>query len=210
MKKVMKKKTAKVAELISTEIAVVIDESGSMASVTNDVIGGFNTFISDQKKLKGECNLTLTKFNTRAEVVYEGVSIKEVPELTRETYTPGGSTALFDAIVKSIKGIKDRLAKNGSAVPKSRVLILVMTDGEENASRECHSKSDLKKIVDEVTKNDKYEFMYIGANQDAFAAGSSMGIGRTINYTADSKGTQSAYRSMSQVACCYRSTGTIA
>jgi Mg-chelatase subunit ChlD len=201
-----KKKTVKIGQCDATEIAVVMDESGSMATVTNDVIGGYNTFVKEQQKEKGECYLTLAKFNTEATLVFEGTDIQDVKELTRDTYTPGGSTALFDAIVKSIKAIKKRIAGK-YMVGRPKVLILVMTDGEENASKECRSKDELKKIIEEVTKNDKFEFMYIGANQDAFANGNAMGIKMSANYVSDSKGTRGAYMKMSSVATCYRATG---
>jgi uncharacterized protein YegL len=204
------KKYPKLGQCDATEVVVVMDESGSMASVVNDVVGGFNTFVEDQKKEKGDCNLTLVKFNTEVSVVYEGKDIQGVIDLDRTSYTPGGSTALFDAIVKSIKGLKDRQAKKtwGQGA-KPKVLFLIMTDGEENASQECRSKDELKKIIEDVKKNDKFEFMYIGANQDAFANGNSMGIAHTMSYTSDSKGTKGAMRHMSSVACCYRSTGTL-
>jgi uncharacterized protein YegL len=202
------KKYPKLGQCDATEIAVVMDESGSMATVTNDVIGGYNTFVADQKKEKGECYLTLTKFNTEAGVIFEGQDIQDVKELDRESYTPGGSTALFDAIVKTVKAIKKRIAEK-YMVGKPKVLILVMTDGEENCSREITTRDELKKVIDDVTKNDKFEFMYIGANQDAFAEGNKMGMSRAINYVASSAGTKGAYRKMSQVACCYRATGTI-
>lgn len=197
----MKKKSGKKPDL--TEVVVVMDESGSMASVLNDVIGGFNTFIEDQKKEKGACNLTLVKFSTNVANVYESKDIQDVEPLDRANYTPGGSTALFDAIVSSIKGLKVRKTK------ATKVLFLIMTDGEENCSKEVTTKAAVKKIVDDCISKDKFEFMYIGANQDAFSEGNSLGIGKSLNYISDSKGTQSAYRCISNVVTCYRSTGKV-
>lgn len=205
----MKKKSKKVQKPDLTEIAVIMDESGSMGSVTNDVIGGYNTFIEDQKKEKGECKLTLTKFHTEVNQVFEGKDIQDVEDLSRDTYTPGGSTALFDAIVKTIKAMKKRLSTKYFAGKQPKVLFLIMTDGEENSSVEVRTKAEVKKIIEDCQKSDGYEFMYIGANQDAFAESSSMGIHMSSNYVADSKGTRAAYQKMSAVACCYRTTGNL-
>lgn len=191
-----------------TEIVIVIDESGSMGGMQKDVCGGFNTFVEDQKKNPGRANLTLVKFSGRGnvKVVYEK-AIGDVPILG-DDYNPGGGTALFDAIGLAIKNLKEKILKLDANDKPDKVIIVIMTDGDENESREETKVSILEKI-EECKLQGGWEFVYIGANQDAFAVGGSLGISNNMNYQATGQGTRSAYQMMSKGVTSYRTTGNL-
>lgn len=116
---------------MKTLIVIILDESGSMGTKINDVIGGFNGFIDEQKQIKDdEATFYMIKFNTATCVVHSGVPMNEVPHLSTSTYTPGGGTALYDAVAEGV-----RIAEKGKKIDE-RVICVIMTDGEENSSRE--------------------------------------------------------------------------
>jgi hypothetical protein len=160
---------------LSTAIAVLLDETGSMDSCRDDAIAGFNAWLRSQQELGDPCTLTLVTFSDRAgaplcRLVHEGLSITEVAPLTRETYTPGGNTPLYDAVVRTIRWM-DRLRPR-----PERVLMVILTDGAENASRE-HTLRQVHDLIREREATGHWTFVYLAANQDAWATGGHMGIG---------------------------------
>lgn len=159
-----------VLERNKTLILIVLDESGSMTPKKADVIGGFNTFLAEQAKLGDDARLSLTKFNTKSTVVHAGIPLSAVPHLTEHTYTPGGNTALYDAIAESV-----RLADKDQRSDE-RVLCLIMTDGEENSSRET-TLSQVREIIQARTARGDWTFAYIGEHADrwAYASGTPTG-----------------------------------
>ena len=169
-----------------TEIVCVLDRSGSMSGIIDDMIGGFNTFIEDQKKEIGDCNLTVALFDDRYELLYDNVDIKKVKPITRAEWSPRGSTALYDAIGKTINDVETRYVKTDKRPDK--VLVCIVTDGEENFSKEYNLEA-VKKLIGQKEK-DKWSFLYLAANQDAFSVGGGFGIsrGNTINFAASSQG----------------------
>lgn len=166
------------------EIIVVLDRSGSMSTVRNDTIGGFNTFVNDQKsQAKGEVKLTLVQFDDQYEVNYNGRSIQEVPSLTEATYIPRGMTALLDAVGKTINTVGDRLAKTPEAERPSLVIFVTLTDGQENSSKEF-KLDQIKSLIEHQTTKYNWQFVFLGADQNAFQA-ASMGFtaSNTYNYS---------------------------
>jgi hypothetical protein len=161
----------------------ILDRSGSMETCRADTIGGFNAFVNDQKALGGTLSLVL--FDHEYTPVYDKKSINDVEPLTHETYAPRGSTALLDAIGKTLKTIEN------DRTP----IIAILTDGLENSSH-TYTKVHVKDLIEQKTK-DGWQFLYLGANQDAFAEASSIGIapGGTMNY--DSNNTGEAFRALS-------------
>lgn len=161
----------------------LLDCSGSMETCWDDTIGGFNSFLSDQKATGG--TLSLIQFDHEYQVTYESTKIGEVKPLTRETYKPRGSTALLDAIGRLIKEWK------GSSNPS----VVILTDGLENSSH-MFTKAHIKDLIEQKTK-EGWTFAYLGANQDAFAEAGSIGIapGCTMNYEVNR--TPDAFRTLS-------------
>ncbi len=188
-----------------TDITVVLDRSGSMASVREDTIGGFNSFLEEQKKVPGSANLSLVQFDDQYEALYEGRRLQDAPCLSAQTFVPRGSTALLDAIGRTIHATGTRLAALPENERPGKVLVVVMTDGEENASREFSSGQ----IFDMIThQREKYqwEFVFIGANQDAIATGASYGIPQSnaLNFAATPAGTRRMNAALSQATAGFR------
>jgi hypothetical protein len=170
-----------------THIICILDRSGSMADIISDSIGGFNTFLKKQKELPDEATITVALFDDRYDILYDNVNIKKAKELTKLDWIPRGTTALYDAIGKTINTEKANFARLGNEAP-AKVLVCVVTDGMENASRE-YKLENVKNLIKECEKND-WNFIYLAANQDAFAVGSSFGVSHhnTYTYTASGAG----------------------
>lgn len=191
-----------------TEIVCVLDKSGSMASLTDDTIGGFNAFMEKQRELDGDVNVTTTLFANNSEVIHEGVDLADLPDLDTDTYYPGGGTALMDALATTIDRVGDRLALTDEEERPGKVIVLVMTDGQENSSQ-AFSLEDVKDRV--AHQQDKYnwEFVFIGANIDSFQEAGSLGFaaGSASNYAPTAAGTQEAWGKINRAATSYRSKG---
>lgn len=181
-----------------TAIAVIADESGSMGPLTNDTIGGFNIFLNEQKAVPGEASLTLVTFNSTHKTVHDFIKLADVPELTTNDYKPSGGTALLDAVGTTINALGARLEAMPEEERPSKVILLIMTDGDENSSREF-AKDKIKEMI--THQQEKYNWIvtFMGANIDTFGEASSMGIarGNVMSYVANSVGTKSLYNSMS-------------
>jgi uncharacterized protein YegL len=180
-----------------TEIVVVLDRSGSMQSIAGSTVDGFNKFLDEQKNAEGEAFVTLVQFDDRYEVDYKSVPVKDVnPLINGETFKPRGVTALLDAIGKTINELEtDR-----------DVVFVIITDGDENASREFKRDAIMKMI--KTLEDDKgWYFLFLGANQDAIAAGGNMGIAgnKSFTYDATDIGTANAFTSFSSNISSYRS-----
>ena len=175
------------------DIVFLLDRSGSMAGVEEDTIGGYNSYINNQKK--NNVKITTVLFDDKYEVLTDRKDIKKVDQLTRDDYYVRGSTALLDAIGKSI---------NYMDKCKSRkAMFVITTDGYENASRE-YSKEQIKKMI---KQHDNYEFIYIGADIDSYSEAASIGISRknTASYKKVKKGISTLFGAVgraSEMMCC--------
>jgi len=194
-----------------TEIICVVDKSGSMELRTNDVIGGFNQFLKDQKGFPGEATLTLTLFDTAYKIVHNGTPLAAVPQLTKKTYMPGGMTALLDAVGKTIDEVGHRLHNTQEADRPGKILFLIITDGEENSSRE-YRLDQIREKIKHQQEAYKWDFVFLGANQDAFAGADNLNIptSNAMNFKDTSAGIRDAYRNISACAMSYRSSGKVA
>jgi len=189
---------------MQTEVIMVLDRSGSMGSCADDVVGGFDNFIKEQREGEGEASVTLAQFDDRYEIVYESTPVDKVAPLA---FSPRGSTALLDAIGKTIIASKDRM-KTQRPGPDV-VIFVIVTDGHENASKEF-SKTQIASMTKECEEKLGWKFIYLGANQDAFSEAGSMGIGArgTMNYDAN-EGTQCMFRSLSKGTSAHRSKTSV-
>ena len=184
-------------KLNETEIVVVLDRSGSMGSIQDSTVKGFNTFILEQKNSDGEAFVTLVQFDHEYNMNYKSVPIKEVQDLiVGETYIPRGYTALLDAIGKTIEELEtDR-----------DVVFVIITDGEENQSR-TYKADAIKKII-ETHENEKgWKFVFMGANQNAITTANTYGISgnNALTYAADNEHVTMAYASVGSNIKSFRS-----
>lgn len=188
-----------------TWLVFVVDRSGSMGSIAGDMIGGYNEFIKKQRAVPGTCKVFFYQFDDIYESVLENVDIQDVKDLTSDTYVPRGSTALYDALGRTIDDIGKKLAAMDEAERPEKVLVITITDGYENASH-VYTLSVIRDMIKHQTETYKWDFAYIGANQDSWAVGSAMGYssGTTSNYTADSVGVRGLFNSLGDSAAVYR------
>lgn len=166
-----------------TDITVLLDRSHSMTKIQAVAESGLNEFVDAQKAGPGEALFSYIQFDHDYTPVLTAVPIKEVPRLA---LTPRGNTALYDALGRAIKETGERLAKMDEAARPGLVMFVILTDGEENASREFDQDS-VRKLVQEQEQKYSWQFTYLGANQDAFAVGRGMGLaaGAVMNYAQE-------------------------
>jgi len=194
-----------------TELVFILDRSGSMESMSKEAIGGFNAFLEEQKKVEGDANLTLVLFDNEYLLIHNGKNVKECECLDDKTYVPRGTTALLDAIGRTIDDVGRRLAATPEAERPGKVLVAIMTDGQENASKD-YKKAKINEMISHQTGKYAWQFLFLAANQDAMAEGMSLGIARDFSMTYDSHqigATKSAFASVACSATAYRSTGKI-
>lgn len=179
------------------ELVMIIDRSGSMSSCKQQVVEGMNEFVAEQKKLPGRCNLTSVIFDHEYQVCHESEDLCNLGYTAMDGYVPRGSTALYDAIGRTIEACKPRFAKS----KPDQVICVIVTDGQENASKEF-TLERIRKYVDELD----WKFVFIGANQDAVLTAKSMNMPQNLaaTYGATPEGTAMAYRGISQAVCSLR------
>jgi len=156
-----------------TEIVCIVDKSGSMYDVVDETIGSFDSFIEEQKQVKGEANITLALFDNNYQLIHNGEPLDNVKSL-RETYRIGGSTALNDSIGKTIINIENRIKTLKADKVPSKFIVMILTDGQENASSEF-TTDDIKKMIGKK-KSEGWDFVFLGADEAAFAQSRNYGI----------------------------------
>jgi hypothetical protein len=186
-----------------SEIVFVVDRSGSMERIAADMRGGFDAFIAEQRKVPGECAVTLAQFDNEYEVVYQGKPIADVPPCVLE---PRGGTALLDAIGRTIVNTGTRLRGMREHERPSKVFFVIVTDGEENASRVFRHGDVLESIKHQ---RDVYgwEFVFLGADENAISVAASIGIRSAAQFTANGAGARALYSSVSAEIGSSRATG---
>ena len=155
-----------------THIYFLLDRSGSMQSIKSDTEGGFAAFVEEQKRAPGDCRVTLAQFDHEYEVVYSRVPVAAVPPLALQ---PRGRTALLDAMGRLVTDAGAELAALPEDERPGTVIVAVMTDGLENASGEW-THAAIKSLVEQQTSAYAWQFMYMGADQDAIEVGASLGV----------------------------------
>lgn len=191
----------------ATELVILLDKSGSMALIKNDTIHGFNDFLKTQQNLDKDIYLSLIQFNTDYQWTIESANIKVVPPLTTFNYLPCGGTALLDALDTAIEQIGKRLSNMKEEDRPNKVLFVILTDGEENSSKIATKRSVKKKVQHQKNKY-SWEFLFLGANIDAFQESKDLSISHSINYSATPTGIRTAFKSASIGTSAYIHGGT--
>ena len=179
------------------ELVFILDRSGSMGGLESDTIGGYNSMLSKQKKEKtGKVSVTTVLFDDQYELLYNQVPIEKVSPMTEKEYYVRGSTALLDAIGKTVMQVK---ANQDKKEIKDKVLFVIITDGMENASRE-YRVEQVKKLIEERKEKNNWEFLFLGANIDAIGAAKDLGIdsSRAVRFKSDKKGTAKNYEVLNE------------
>lgn len=169
-------------------IIFIMDESGSMTSMGNEPWQGLNSFVKKQKDNNVDFNFTLIFFNSEVKFIYKNLEGSKIPELTSSDYNPYDTTALYDAIGKGIEFQKKESMNN--------VIFVILTDGMENCSQE-YNKNNIQKMIKDLETNNNWKFVYLGANQDSFQVGNSIGITNSCNYDYTPKGFREVMDSVS-------------
>ena len=194
----------------ATHIAVLLDRSGSMEAVKDETISGFNYFLKEQKAAGDNASFTLVQFDSQStDVVHEARPVRDVPNLNGDTYQPRGSTPLLDALGETINSTGRTLAAIPDPNRPDKVVFVVITDGEENASHKF-TKSQVKEMIGHQTEKYNWQFIYLGANQDAFAEAGAVGIAMATAANFDADRMEMAFAGTAVNVARYRRTGLAA
>ena len=188
-----------------TDITVVLDRSGSMGDCWDDTLGGLNNFIEDQKTGPGLARFTLRTFDTVHETPIKSLDIRDVPKITKRHADPRGGTALLDAIGKAIYEKGKELSELQEKDRPFKVVMVIQTDGYENQSREFTAKL-IKEMVEHQTNKYSWNFVYLGADIDAFANNESFGFSNQHTASYGKMNTGDSFDSLSQNIKSYRGT----
>lgn len=193
-----------------TEMVFILDRSGSMYGLEKDTIGGFNSMLLKQKTEEGEAFVTTVLFDNEYQLLHDRLPVKEVPEMTANEYKPRGSTALIDAIGRTIRHIANiHKYQRKEDVPANTIFVII-TDGMENASH-IYSSDKVKRMIEHEKEKYGWEFIFLGANIDAVETARHFGISedRAVNYNCDSQGTRLNYEVVSDAVSCCRMSASI-
>lgn len=182
-----------------TNVIVILDKSGSMEAVRQATINGFNEYLAGLRKDSPDANLSLTLFNHSVDR-REARPVKNIKPINMNTYQPDGSTSLYDAVCSTLKDSKTSKDKN---------LVVIITDGQENTST-TYTEKDLAKLVSELEGKGNWTFVYLGANQDAWANASQWGFKQdnVSSFNATGAGIGATFQAMSAATVNYtRSAG---
>ena len=193
-----------------TELVFILDKSGSMSGLEKDTIGGFNSMLEQQRKVDGECVITTVLFDNRYELLHDRIDIRAVQPITGKEYFVGGSTALLDAIGKTIHKIGSVQKNTTEEYRAEKVMFVIITDGEENASRH-YSSAQIRQMIQHQKERYGWEFIFLGANIDAVETAGRFGIDadRAVDYVPDGEGTELNFRMMSETVATFRECGAV-
>lgn len=193
-----------------TELVFILDKSGSMNGLELDTIGGFNSMLAKQKEVEGECLITTVLFDNNYELLHDRIDYHAIKDISEKEYQVGGSTALLDAIGRTINKFINIQKNTNEDYRAEKIMFVIITDGEENSSREYSAKK-IKSLIKNQKKKYGWEFIFLGANIDAIKTAGSFGIaqGMAVNYISDSIGTRLNYKAMAQTVASFREKGTV-
>lgn len=188
----------KKATAIQTFCGVAMDKSGSMFSIQEAARGALNEYKNNLARETPDMPFSLAMFDTSVTVLHQNIPVKDVPDLTEKTYTPGGMTALYDAVGALVRQMEERVGATG------RALIVIITDGQENSSREWN-QTTIKQLIQRLEATGRWTFVYLSSDPSVWAASAGMGIyrGNTVTYTPSAAGVRSMSAGLSASTTCY-------
>ena len=180
-----------------TELVFILDRSGSMSGLETDTICGYNALLKKQKEETGEAIITTVLFDDHYELLHDRINLRGVRPITQDEYYVRGTTALLDAVGKTINKIGNALEHTREEVRPEHIMFVITTDGLENASREFSSEK-VKQMIEHQKSKYSWEFIFLGANIDAAETAAKVGISKdmAVNYHADSQGTLLNYETV--------------
>ncbi|MCD4714757.1 MAG: hypothetical protein K8R73_15885 [Clostridiales bacterium] len=192
------------------ELIFILDRSGSMSGLESDTIGGYNSMLKKQMDSAGEAFITTVLFDDEYELLHDRINLKGVRPITEKEYFVRGTTALLDAIGKSIQKIINVQRNTSENEKAEKILFVVTTDGLENASRE-YSYAKIKAMIEHQKSKYGWEFIFLGANIDAVSEAEKFGIdsSRAAQYHNDKEGIELNYKAVSDAICELRSSKTL-
>jgi len=187
-----------------TELVFILDKSGSMGGLEADTIGGYNAMIEHQRREDGSCLMTTVLFDQSDTLLHDRIDIRAVRLISDREYCVGGSTALLDAIGKTIHKMVNAQKHTTEDWQPEKVLFVIITDGEENSSRE-YTLTQVRQMIEQM-KRTGWEFIFLGANIDAVETAGRFGIQaeRAQDFHADSAGVSLNFQAMSETVSRYR------
>lgn len=190
-----------------TELVFILDRSGSMSGLESDTIGGYNSLLEKQKKEDGECVITTVLFDDKYELLHDRINLKGIIPITEKEYFVRGSTALLDAVGRTIDKIGNAQKHTAEDERAEKVMFVITTDGMENSSRE-YGYDKVRHMIERQKEKYSWEFIFLGTNIDAVETAARFGISedRAANYHADSEGTQLNYKVVSDAVSCFRAS----
>ena len=193
-----------------TEIVFILDRSGSMSGLESDTIGGYKSFLKKQKDVKGQAKVTTILFDDKYVKLHDRIDINKVTPITEDDYFARGTTALLDAIGKTIVDLGIKLRDTVEEERPSKVIFVIITDGQENASIEF-TYEKVNEMISYQQNKYSWEFIFLGANINAVREAESLGIksSRASNYVADEQGTEVVYSSLAENVASFRAEGQI-
>lgn len=194
-----------------TELVFILDKSGSMEGLEYDTIGGFNAMLKKQQEEAGEAVVTTVLFDDQYELLHDRINIKGIRPITDKEYFVGGSTALLDAIGKTIHKIGTAQKYTSEELRADKVMFVITTDGMENASME-YSHHKIRQMVEHQKKKYGWEFIFLGANIDAAETAEQFGIGRdrAVTFHADEEGTKLNFKVINETVSNFRANCCVA
>jgi hypothetical protein len=192
-------------------IDVLLDRSGSMKRIRNDIIGGFNFFLQTQKQHPSYATLSLTQFDCYGSdpcfsIVHHFIPVQNIPELTKETFAPRGNTPLFDALGRGITKLGEYLSNMSENERPFKVIYVVITDGEENSSKKF-SKQQILEMINHQIESYKWDFVFLSADPAAFREAQTLGFRtqQSMIYAANAVGVRNMYSSFGEATSQVRS-----
>lgn len=188
-------------------ITAVLDRSGSMGSIRDDIIGGFNLFLKDQQRDGENTTLTLVLFDTEDayEVIHSFKAIKHVPPLNQKTYRPRSGTPLLDAMGRTITNLGNWLSSQSESDRPERIIVVFVTDGQENSSHE-YNRAEVVRLMELRKKESNWQFVFLSADLDAINEAGDLGVAHasSMSYDRDTEGVMNAFRSVSESSRVFR------